>query len=109
MNPRPGRLTIDDWSDIPIGVKPDGSLILSFAELPALPIPKRVVIGRVFFEIDGWVIAYPDIRKGTLRWFGERMHAWRAESTDETSRDWLHGIADALCEALLSLPCNPDR
>lgn len=102
MNLRSDRMTTEDWSDVPIGLKPDGSLILSLSELPALPVPSRVVIGSAFFEIDGWVIAYADIKKGTLKWFSERLREWRDAEPDEVSRAWFNGILDALHDAMLA-------
>lgn len=101
MNLHSNRLTTDDWSDVPHGLKPDGSLILSISELPALPVPTRVVIGPAFIEIDGWLIAYTDIRKGTLYWLGERLMEWRKAESSEVSRAWINGILDALHEAML--------
>jgi hypothetical protein len=101
MTPDSNRMTTDDWSDVPIGVKPDGGLILSFSDLPQLPIPSRVVVGRSFIDIDGWLIAYPDMRKGTLNWFRDRFLAWREVDPEEANRAWIMGMADALHDALL--------
>jgi hypothetical protein len=102
MNPHSDRMTTDDWSDVPIGLKPDGSLILSISELPTLPTASRVVVGPAFFEIDGWIIAYSDIKKGTLNWFRERLLEWRNAEPCEANRVWLMGITDALHEAMLA-------
>lgn len=102
MNPLSDRMTTDDWSDVPIGLKPDGSLILSISELPALPVPSRVVIGKEFFEIDGWVIAYADMKKGTLYWFGERLQEWRVTERSQANRDWLIAITETIHEAMMA-------
>lgn len=101
MNPDANRMTTDDWSDVPIGVRPDGSLILSPSDLPELPMPSRVVVGRAFLEIDGWMIAYPDMKKGTLVWFRERLLTWRDADSSEANQAWIEGMADALRDALL--------
>lgn len=101
MDLNTNRMTTDDWSDVPIGLRPDGSLILSLSDLPRLPMPSRVVVGRAFLEIDGWMIAYADIKKGTLHWFRDQFMAWRAADPGEVNRVWLNGIVDAFHDALL--------
>jgi hypothetical protein len=102
MNLVPDRMHIDDWTDVPHGLKPDGSLLLSYDELPLfLPSPSRVWIGECFMEIDGWVIAFAKIRKGMLEWLAAQLHAWRDADPSEENRLWCAGIVEALCDRML--------
>jgi len=100
VNFHPDRMMLDDWSGVPLGLRPDGSMILSYTDLPPLPFPSRIVVGLAFVEIDGWIIAYSGISKGTLSWFSDRAQEWSCDRRGET-KTWLAGIVDTLREAIL--------
>ncbi len=60
-----------------------------------LPRPKIVVVTNSTLIIDGWVIPI----QATGRWFywlTERLDAWNKESSDESNRNQLIGVVNAI-------------
>lgn len=59
-----------------IGIRPDGSAIVSTPDFPLLPIPHRIGIGDGIIQIDDWFFFLYGATKRFLIWFKERLDMW---------------------------------
>ncbi len=80
---------------MPFGVSPDGRWILATADLPMLPMARRVVMARDHIEIDGWVFPYASVSKNWLAWFRKILLDWHGQDVSERNKQWIDGILDA--------------
>lgn len=101
-DPSENRLMVGGLKGVPFGLKPDGSFIIHSGELPFLPPPSRVVVGRNHLEIDGWYFSCCYVPKGLLTWLKSMLLEWAARDRGEENRLWLQGITAALKDAFVS-------
>lgn len=87
-----------DWNEIPLAVKPDGTLLYEYSLLPRLGIPQRIVVGRDHLEIDGWIFAYHLTSRAVLKWMQEIFRSWREQDPSDEFRDWLDAMVQTLCD-----------
>ena len=95
------RRETDPPTASPFGASPDGLLIVTAEELPALPIPGRVVVMVDHIEIDGWVFPFSSVTKSWLVWFQKTLLGWADLDKSVQNKLWLNGIAEAF-EARIS-------
>lgn len=90
------RLTVRESKGVPFGLRPDWTFIDHCNELPFLPSPSRVVVGRDHFEIDGWCFSNSYVPKGLLIWLQMLVLEWATKDSSDENKHWLHGFMEAL-------------
>ena len=98
-----------DWNEIPLAMRPDGTLLYEYSLLPDLPSPARIVIGKDHIEIDGWVFAYHLISKALLLWMQVRFQSWIKADPSPENRAWLNGCLDAFVTAITDASARTSR
>jgi hypothetical protein len=71
-------------------------------DLPLLPPPSRIVVGRNCYEIDGWFFSLHQVPKGALQWRKGRLDRWQEIDPGEDNKRWLGAFLAALEDALLA-------
>lgn len=94
------RMMSANWSGVPIGLMPDGTLVFCYDQLPVDLVPTRVVIHPTFFEVDGWTLAYSGICKGTLDWFRNRLDLWMQAEPALVDHEWCQAVMDRMIDAI---------
>ena len=90
-----------------IGVRPDGSAILSPNDLPFLPVPRRIVIENGWMQIDEWSFSLRGVSKRFLNWFKERLDIWVHLDPRDESRKWATGVMEAFREEIMNAFFDP--
>lgn len=95
----------DGGDPVPLGIDPEGGWIVVAEDLPALPIPRRVVVvTRQFLEIDGWVFPLWQVRRSLLVWLHQLFRRWLEQDGSARNKRWVDGIVHAFEKGLIAEP-----
>ena len=79
-----------------LAISPDGKPILSCQDLPAIPFPRKMIVGANFLNFDGWIIRTSPCSKSLLEWICKRAHRWGKDNPDPV-------VKSQVCEMLTAL------
>jgi hypothetical protein len=85
-----------------IGMRPDGSLILSPDDLPFLPVPRQIVIRHGVMRIDEWEFSLREVSRKFLHWFRDRADMWQHLDPSEENRKWVQAVFEAFRDEILN-------
>jgi hypothetical protein len=95
----------DGGDPVPLGIDPAGAWIVTAEDLPALPIPRRVlVVTRQFIEIDCWVFPLCPVRRSLLVWLHQSFLRWIEQDGSARNKRWVEGIVDVVEKGLNGEP-----
>jgi len=80
----------------PFCISPDGSPVNAVEELPDLPLPKKVIVGREFMLVDGWSFRIWPITKPHLEWLVRQACRWIEEDPSPENKAQISGVVEAL-------------
>lgn len=79
-----------------IAVSPYGQPIHDIADLPELPLPKKVVVSGDVLRVDGWQIRFWPIWMSLLTWLETQAGRWCKEDPRPENKAQVCGVIDAL-------------
>jgi hypothetical protein len=81
---------------VPFCISPDGSPVNAVEELPDLPLPKKVIVGREFMLVDGWNFRIWPITKPHLEWLVRQACRWLEEDPSPENKVQISGVVEAM-------------
>ena len=91
----------------PFCISPDGSPVNAVEELPDLPLPKKVIVGRELMLVDGWHFRIWPITKPHLEWVVRQACRWIEEDPSPENRAQISGVVEALETVLKNVDAPP--
>lgn len=79
-----------------MGFDPQGMPLHELGQLPASLSLHAVIIGKSGISLDGWVLPYGHLTKGSLLWLRRNLKA-RIEAHPE-DREWAEDIVDTMMD-----------
>ena len=80
----------------PFCTSPDGCPVNAVEELPDLPLPKKVIVGRESMQVDGWHFRIWPITRPHLEWLVRQACRWIEEDPSTENKAQISGVVEAL-------------
>ena len=77
-------------------VSPQGRCIHDMAEVPQLPLPRKVVVSEDVLHVDGWHICVWPIWRETMCWLANQAGRWAKDDPSPENKAQVTGIIDAI-------------
>lgn len=79
-----------------LAISPEGKVILSDEDLPALPFPRKMIVGAICVNFDGWIVRFLPCSKSLLGWISSHAHRWCKENPDPVVKAQVNAMITAI-------------